>query len=40
MAEINQPFSPDLVVLDGIDAFVDGGLMTGFLKEKQNHVFT
>ena len=25
IAEINQPFSPDLIVLDGIDAFVDGG---------------
>ncbi len=29
IAEINQPFSPDLIVLDGIDAFVDGGPMTG-----------
>ena len=25
IAEINMPFKPDLVVLDGIDAFVDGG---------------
>jgi len=25
IAEINAPFKPDLVVLDGIDAFVDGG---------------
>jgi uncharacterized protein (DUF362 family) len=29
IAEINEPFKPDLVVLDGIDAFVDGGPMTG-----------
>ncbi|MFC1883731.1 DUF362 domain-containing protein [Thermodesulfobacteriota bacterium] len=29
IAEINEPFSPALIVLDGIDAFVDGGPMTG-----------
>jgi uncharacterized protein (DUF362 family) len=29
IAEINEPFRPHLVVLDGIDAFVDGGPMTG-----------
>ena len=29
IAEINAPFTPDLIVLDGIDAFVDGGPMTG-----------
>ena len=29
IAEINGPFSPALVVLDGIDTFVDGGPMTG-----------
>jgi uncharacterized protein (DUF362 family) len=29
IAEINVPFSPDLVVLDGIEAFVDGGPMSG-----------
>ena len=29
VAEINAPFKPDLVVLDGIEAFVDGGPMTG-----------
>jgi uncharacterized protein (DUF362 family) len=29
IAEINAPFSPALVLLDGIDAFVDGGPMTG-----------
>jgi uncharacterized protein (DUF362 family) len=29
IAEINAPFRPDLIVLDGIDAFVDGGPMTG-----------
>jgi len=29
IAEINEPFKPALVILDGIDAFVDGGPMTG-----------
>lgn len=29
IAEINGPFKPALVVLDGVDAFVDGGPMTG-----------
>jgi len=29
IAEINSPFKPDLVVLDGIDAFVDGGPDSG-----------
>jgi len=29
IAEINQPFKPDLVILDGVDAFVDGGPATG-----------
>jgi uncharacterized protein (DUF362 family) len=29
IAEINAPFKPDLVVLDGVDAFVDGGPATG-----------
>jgi len=29
IAELNEPFSPDLIVLDGIDTFVDGGPMTG-----------
>ena len=29
IAEINAPFAPALVVLDGIDVFVDGGPMTG-----------
>jgi len=37
IAEINQPFSPDLIVLDGIDAFVDGGPMTG--KRAKGNVF-
>lgn len=37
IAEINAPFSPDLVVLDGIEAFVDGGPMTG--KRVQGDVF-
>jgi uncharacterized protein (DUF362 family) len=29
IAEINTAFTPTLVVLDGVDAFVDGGPMTG-----------
>ena len=29
IAEINEPFSPDLIVMDGVDAFVDGGPSTG-----------
>ena len=29
IAEINAPFKPDLIVLDGIDAFVDGGPADG-----------
>jgi uncharacterized protein (DUF362 family) len=29
IAEVNQPFSPDIIVLDGIDAFTDGGPATG-----------
>jgi len=29
IAEINEPFSPGLIVLDGIDVFVDGGPATG-----------
>ena len=29
IAEINAPFKPDLVILDGIDAFVDGGPADG-----------
>jgi len=29
IAEINAPFKPDLVFMDGIDAFVDGGPATG-----------
>ena len=37
IAEINQPFSPDLVVLDGIDAFVDGGPAMG--KRAKGNVF-
>ena len=31
IAEINEPFKPVLIVLDGIDAFVDGGPATGKL---------
>jgi uncharacterized protein (DUF362 family) len=37
IAEINQPFSPDLVVLDGVDAFVDGGPAMG--KRAKGNVF-
>jgi uncharacterized protein (DUF362 family) len=37
IAEINQPFAPALVVLDGLDAFVDGGPMTG--KTARGEVF-
>ena len=37
IAEINEPFKPDLVVLDGIDAFVDGGPATG--KRAKGKVF-
>jgi uncharacterized protein (DUF362 family) len=29
IAEINAPFTPALIVLDGVDAFVDGGPATG-----------
>jgi uncharacterized protein (DUF362 family) len=37
IAEINAPFTAALVVLDGIDAFVDGGPATG--KRVQGNVF-
>jgi len=37
IAEINEPFKPDLIVLDGIDAFVDGGPATG--KRAKGNVF-
>jgi uncharacterized protein (DUF362 family) len=37
IAEINAPFRPSLVILDGIDTFVDGGPMTG--KEAKGDVF-
>lgn len=33
IAEINTAYSPDLVVLDGVDAFVDGGPAKGTLVE-------
>jgi len=29
IAEINEPFRPQIIVLDGIEAFVDGGPATG-----------
>ena len=37
IAEINEPFRPDFIVLDGIDAFVDGGPMNG--KRAKGNVF-
>ena len=37
IAEINLPFKPDLIVLDGIEAFVDGGPMNG--KRAKGNVF-
>jgi len=37
IAEINAPFKPDLVVLDGIEAFVDGGPANG--KHVNGNVF-
>jgi uncharacterized protein (DUF362 family) len=37
IAEINAPFNPDLIVLDGIDAFVDGGPANG--KRAKGNVF-
>jgi uncharacterized protein (DUF362 family) len=37
IAEINQPFSPDIIVLDGIDAFTDGGPATG--KRDKGNIF-
>jgi uncharacterized protein (DUF362 family) len=37
IAEINAPFKPHLIVLDGIDAFVDAGPMTG--KRAKANVF-
>jgi len=37
IAEINEPFKPALIVLDGIDAFVDEGPMTG--KRASGEVF-
>jgi uncharacterized protein (DUF362 family) len=37
IAEINEPFAPDLIVLDGVDAFVDGGPAMG--KRAKGNVF-
>jgi uncharacterized protein (DUF362 family) len=36
IAEINEPFKPHLVIMDGIEAFVDGGPATG--KRAQGNV--
>ncbi len=33
IAEINASYKPDLIVMDGVEAFVDGGPMTGTKKE-------
>ena len=33
IAELNQPFTPQLLLMDGIDAFVDGGPMKGTVKK-------
>jgi uncharacterized protein (DUF362 family) len=37
IAEINEPFRPQIIVLDGIEAFVDGGPATG--KRARGEVF-
>jgi uncharacterized protein (DUF362 family) len=37
IAEINEPFQPQIIVLDGVDAFVDGGPATG--KQVKGEVF-
>jgi uncharacterized protein (DUF362 family) len=37
IAEVNEPFSPDIILLDGIEAFVDGGPATG--KRVTSNVF-
>jgi len=37
IAEINEPFKPQLVILDGVEAFVDGGPATG--KRAKGQVF-
>ncbi len=37
IAEINQVFEPALIVLDGVEAFVDGGPMTG--RRQKGEVF-
>lgn len=33
IAEVNQAYRPSLIVLDGIEVFVDGGPMTGIIKK-------
>jgi len=32
IAELNQPYTPQLVIMDGMEAFVDGGPMKGTVK--------
>jgi len=33
IAELNQPYSPQLIVMDGMETFVDGGPMKGTEKK-------
>jgi len=37
IAEINEPFKPNFVIMDGVEAFVDGGPATG--KKAKGNVF-
>ena len=37
IAEINEPFKPNLIIMDGVEAFVDGGPATG--KRAKGNVF-
>ena len=37
IAEINEPFKPNLILIDGVEAFVDGGPATG--KQVRGNVF-
>ena len=38
IAEINQAYTPSLIVLDGMEAFVDGGPMHGTKKRAASHL--
>lgn len=35
IAELNQPFQPEFILMDGLEAFVDGGPMTGTKKRAE-----